>query len=116
LLGLLSGCLPEKFGQERLDQLCESYCATAVTTVETGFEPDTHASSTKYHCGQVRGNLTIPAGTVVYVAAVMPARFDGNTALVGFLNEAGTAQVGWVNVDDLGNWSPRMYGLIDHCS
>lgn len=117
LLFLVSACLPEEFGQERIDQLCGSRCVTAVTAVETRFELDRHASSTKNHCGIIRGNQTIPAGLTVQVAAVMPEGFYGDAALIGFVDEAGTAHIGWVDEDDLQDWSPyEMYGLIDHCS
>lgn len=117
LLFLMAACVPEKFGQERIDQLCGSSCVTAVTATQTTFQPDPHASSLKNHCGSILGNETIPAGLTVSVAAVMPEGFYGDAALIGFVDEAGVAHVGWVDEDDLGNWSPyEMYGLVDHCS
>lgn len=117
LLLLTAACVPEKFGQERIDQLCGSGCVTAVTATQTTFQPDSHASSLKNHCGMILGSETIPAGLTVSVATVMPEGFYGDAALIGFVDEAGTAHIGWVDEDYLTNWSPyEMYGLVDHCS
>lgn len=117
LLFLTAACVPEKFGQERIDQLCGSRCVTAVTSAETPFQPDTNASSLKNHCGIITGNQTLPAGLTVNVATVMPEGFYGDAALIGFVDENGVAHVGWVDEDNLQDWSPyEMYGLVDHCS
>lgn len=118
LLFTITGCLPEKFGQDRIDQLCgNNRCHTATTTEETRFEPDQHAGRTKNHCGSIRGNQMVPAGLTVQVAAVMPEGSYNNAALVGWVDTNGEAHVGWIDADFLGNWSPsEMIGLIDHCS
>ncbi len=116
LLFLVAACVPEKFGQERIDQLCGSRCVTAITSVETTFQPDSHASSTKKHCGAILGNETIPAGLTVNVASVMPEGFYGDAALIGFVDENGVAHVGWIDEDDLQDWSPEeLFGIIDLC-
>lgn len=117
LLFLASGCIPEKFGQERIDQLCPpDRCYTATVLEGAEFEPDQHAGSLKQHCGMVYGE-PVPSGLVVHVAAVMPDDFYHNAALVGWVDEVGVAHVGWIDADFLGNWSPReMIGLLGHCS
>jgi len=117
LLFLVAACEPEKFGQERINQLCSNdRCVTAVVLEGAEFEEDQHASSIKNHCGMVYGQ-PVSAGLVVQVAAVMPNGFYNNAALVGWVSEDGLAHVGWIDADFLGNWSPReMIGLIDHCS
>lgn len=99
-----SACVAGQSGQDRIDRLCQGNCYMATLTTNAQFEPDQGATPQKNQWGLISTSQTIPAGLTVYVAVVMPDGLYPNTALVGWIDEGGHAQVGWVNVDLLGNW------------
>jgi hypothetical protein len=107
---VVAACVPEKSGMDRIVQLCSGQCYTATLTQNAQFEPDPDATTLDNQWGLIQVSQTIPAGLIVQVAAIMPDGMYPKTALVGWINDAGHAQVGWVDDSVLGNWSPDGVG------
>lgn len=101
---VVAACVPGRSGEDRIEMLCEGQCYTATVMQNAQFEPDPEATPLKNQWGLIDVSQTIPAGLTVQVAVVMPDGWYPNTALVGWVNDMGQAQIGWVDDSILGNW------------